>query len=67
MTNDLLTKEDLSLFTSGTRLTLGSIYFQEGFKDTLANFDLLVREMPKTRNYLVFGGLEHIARYLQNL
>ncbi|MFA5879297.1 MAG: nicotinate phosphoribosyltransferase, partial [Candidatus Margulisiibacteriota bacterium] len=67
MQNDLVTKEDLILFTSGSRFTLGSIYVQEGFKDTIANFDLFVREMPTKRNYLVFAGLEHVLDFLLNL
>ena len=67
MINDLLTKEDLILFTSGTRFTLGSIYLQEGFKDVVANFDLFVRDMPQKRNYLVFAGLEHVVDFLLNL
>jgi len=67
MINDLVTKEDLPLFTSGTRFTMGSVYVLEGFKDMVANFDLFVRDLPENRNYLVFAGLEHIIDFLINL
>ncbi len=67
MINDLVTKEDLILFTSGTRFTLRSVYYEEGFADTIASFDLFVRELPDKRNYLVFAGLEHILDFLLNL
>ena len=67
MINDFISKEDLPFFTSGSRFTLASVFLKEGMKDMHATFDLLIRELPKSRNFLVFGGLEHIADYLQNL
>lgn len=67
MSSDFIYPEDLSLFTSGSRFSLASVFLKEGMKDKLATFDLLVREMPPSRNFLVFAGLEQITKYLQNL
>jgi len=67
MVNDFISKEDLSLFTSGSRFPLASVFFKEGLEDTVATFDLLVRDLPPSRNFLVFAGLEHVADYLVNL
>ncbi len=67
MVNDFIGKEDLSLFTSGTRFTIASVFFEAGLEDTEATFDLYVRELPATRNYFLFAGLEHVVDYLRNL
>ena len=66
MINDFITKEDLMFFTSAGRFTMAGVYFQCGQKNTVATFDLLIRELPVNRNYFVFCGLEHIIDYLLN-
>ena len=67
MINDFFTKEDLPLFSTGTRFSLASLFFQEKMKDLPVTFDLLIREMPPSRNYFWFAGLEHAVDYLLNL
>jgi len=67
MVNDFVAREDLSLFTSGPRFTLAKVFLGEKMENYVANFDLLVRELPAARNYLVFAGLEHVVAYLLNL
>ncbi len=67
MINDFISKEDLSLFTTGSRFSMASIFLRENMQDTIATFDLFIRELPLSRNYFVFAGLEHAASYLQNL
>lgn len=67
MINDFISKEDLSLFTTGSRFSLASIFLKEGMENIQATFDLLVRDLPSTRNFLVFAGLEQVVSYLQNL
>ncbi len=61
---DFISQEDLSLFTDGSRFNLASIYLREGMQDTIATFDLFVRDLPQTRNFLVFAGLEQVVEYL---
>jgi nicotinate phosphoribosyltransferase len=67
MIKDFVTKEDLSLFTTGSRFALASIFLKENMQNIVATFDLFIREMPKSRNYFIFAGLEHVADYLKNL
>lgn len=67
MVNDFVSKEDLPFFTSGSRFSLASVFLREGMQDVHATFDLLIRELPKSRNFFVFAGLKHVAHYLQNL
>jgi len=44
-----------------------SIWLAEGMADRMATFDLVVRDMPVNRNYLVAAGLEEIVNYLMQL
>lgn len=67
MTNDFLTEEDISLFTSGSRFQISTVFLKEKMEKDVATFDLFVRELPKERNYLVFAGLERAVNYLLNL
>jgi nicotinate phosphoribosyltransferase len=67
MVNDFIAQDDLPLFTSGSRFSLASVFLREGMQDMRATFDLFVREMPPSRNYFMFAGLEHVIAYLQNL
>lgn len=66
MVNDFIAKEDLSLFTSGTRLALAPVFFEANLQATQATFDLYVRELPPTRSYFLFAGLEHVVDFLRN-
>ncbi|MFA5886799.1 MAG: nicotinate phosphoribosyltransferase [Patescibacteria group bacterium] len=43
-----------------------SMWHDTGMKGTWATFDLLVKDMPKNRNFLIFTGLEEMALFLQN-
>ena len=47
-------------------LTMGQSYFIYR-RDTLATFDLFIRELPVNRGYLVACGLEDILSYIKNL
>jgi len=56
----------LALLTDFYELTMLQAYFDEGMNDTSV-FDLFVRRLPPTRNYLVACGLEHVLEYLETL
>lgn len=47
-------------------LTMAECYFHYK-KNTLATFDLFVRELPVNRAYLVAAGLEDVLRYIKTL
>jgi len=55
-----------ALLTDFYELTMLQAYFDEGMNDTSV-FDLFVRRLPSTRNYLVACGLEHVLEYLETL
>src|SRR5262245_43351220 len=54
------------LLTDMYELTMLEAYFQSGMNDT-AVFDLFVRRLPSTRNYLIACGLEHVLHYLETV
>lgn len=54
-----------ALLTDLYELTMLDSYFELGMND-IAAFDLFVRRLPPSRNYLVACGLEHFLRYLEN-
>jgi nicotinate phosphoribosyltransferase len=55
-----------ALLTDLYQLTMAQGYFKLGMRET-AVFELFVRRLPRTRRFLLAGGLEQVVRYLQNL
>jgi len=66
MVKDFITAQDLPMFSSGARFTLGAAIFLENRHREIATFDLYIRDLPDNRNYLVNAGLEHITSFLTN-
>ena len=54
------------LLTDLYELTMAAGYFQNGF-EARATFELFVRDLPRSRNYLVAAGLEQALEFLQNV
>jgi len=54
-----------ALLTDLYELTMLQSYFDEGMNG-LAVFDLFIRRLPRTRNYFVACGLEHVLHYLES-
>ena len=63
----LLTDKELSIYSLEHIFSMCSSWYDEGMNNTIATFDLLVRDMPKHRNFLLAGGLEAIINYLIGL
>lgn len=51
------TSDDLPVMDLDQIYMTSSAYLATGFKDVSATFDLLVRDMPGKRNFMVFTGL----------
>lgn len=56
-----------ALVTDLYELTMAAGYFENGLTETIATFELFVREMPPDRGYLIYAGLEGILDYLERL
>ncbi len=59
--------EHLGLLTDLYELTMAAGYFAHGMADQRVTFELWVRHLPESRNYLVCAGLEQAVHYLQHL
>lgn len=57
---------DGSLLIDLYELTMAASYLKYK-KDTLATFDLFIRQLPKERSYFVFAGLEDAISYLEGV
>jgi len=57
--------EEAPLLTDLYELTMLQAYWSEGMEET-AVFDLFVRDLPDTRNYLIAAGLESALDFLEN-
>ncbi|MFW9867342.1 MAG: nicotinate phosphoribosyltransferase [Candidatus Thorarchaeota archaeon] len=74
--NDLnsgfINNDNMILSTDFYQLSMIAAYFQYGIengiddKDDIATFEFFVRKFPKSRNYLIFAGLEQVLHYLLN-
>jgi nicotinate phosphoribosyltransferase len=64
MSSSWVDDQNAALLTDLYELTMLESYFQEGMNDT-AVFDLFMRRLPPTRNYLIACGLEHVLHYLE--
>ncbi|MBV9613112.1 MAG: nicotinate phosphoribosyltransferase, partial [Acidobacteriaceae bacterium] len=56
-----------ALNTDLYELTMAAGYFAAGKAGELATFELLVRRLPDTRNFLIAAGLAQAVEYLQGL
>ncbi|MBP9751625.1 MAG: nicotinate phosphoribosyltransferase [Candidatus Moranbacteria bacterium] len=65
--NNLFDSSDLPLTQFASSFAQGSVWLEEGMDKQIATFDLVARELPKNRNYLVYGGLEELVEYVKNL
>ncbi len=61
-----VTDENSALLTDLYELTMSAGYFKRGMHEE-ATFDLFVRELPDSRNFLIACGLEQALDYLQSL
>lgn len=67
MTNNYCINEnELHLYDLPQIFAASNTWFESGMKDTIATFDLIVREMPNNRNFLIFGGLDEMINGILN-
>jgi nicotinate phosphoribosyltransferase len=61
-----INKEDLPLYDLPQIFAASNTWFEAGMKEVIATFDLIVRDMPPNRNFLVLGGLDEIIKGVMN-
>ncbi len=60
-------KRNLTMLTDFYEITMSNGYFQHGFQDREAVFDMFFRRIPDEGGFAIFAGLEQLIEYLQNL
>lgn len=65
--NDLHDSRNLTMLTDFYELTMANGYFKNGFKDTIAYFDMFFRTMPDGGGYVIMAGVEQLVDYFRSL
>lgn len=60
-------KLNLTMLTDLYELTMANGYFENGFKDKIAYFDLFFRKIPDGGGLAIMAGLEQVIIYLKGL
>ena len=60
-------KRNLSMLTDFYEMTMSNGYFEYGFKEKQAVFDMFFRKIPDEAGFAIFAGLEQLVEYLRNL
>lgn len=58
--------EDQHLFDYDQIFSVSAMWIELGMEDTIATYDLYVRDLPKNRNFLIFAGLDEIIQGILN-
>ncbi|MBO5733884.1 MAG: nicotinate phosphoribosyltransferase [Clostridia bacterium] len=62
-----MTGQNLTLLTDFYELTMANGYFEHGFKDEIAYFDMFFRRVPDGGGFAIMAGLEQFIEYIENL
>lgn len=60
-------KRNLTMLTDFYEITMSNGYFEYGFQDRTAVFDMFFRKIPDQGGFAIFAGLAQLIEYLKNL
>lgn len=60
-------ERNLTLLTDFYEITMAGGYFENGFKDKIAYFDMFYRKNPDKGGFAIMAGVEQMVDYLKNL
>jgi nicotinate phosphoribosyltransferase len=60
-------ERNLTMLTDFYEITMANGYFKNGFKDTVAYFDMFFRKVPDNGGFAIMAGVEQLVEYLRNL
>lgn len=58
---------NLTMLTDFYEITMANGYFQNGWKDKIAYFDMFFRKVPDNGGFAIMAGVEQVIHYLENL
>lgn len=60
-------KENMTMLMDFYELTMSNGYFEHGFKNKIACFDMFFRKIPDNGGFAVMAGLEQLIEYIKEL
>ncbi len=60
-------KYNLTMLTDFYEITMANGYFNNGFKEKIAYFDMFFRKVPDDGGFAIMAGLEQFIEYLENI
>ena len=61
------TERNLTMLTDFYEITMANGYFKNGYKDTIAYFDMFFRDIPDKGGFVIMAGVEQLVEYMKNL
>lgn len=58
---------NLTMLTDFYEITMANGYYQNGWKDKTAYFDMFFRKVPDNGGFAIMAGVEQVIHYLENL
>ena len=58
---------NLTMLTDFYEITMANGYLKNGYKDTIAYFDMFYRKVPSGGGYVIMAGVEQLVDYLSSL
>ncbi len=60
-------KRNLTMLMDFYEITMANGYFENGFCDTIAYFDMFFRRVPDQGGFAIMAGVEQLVQYLESL
>ena len=60
-------KYNLTMLTDFYEIAMANGYFNNGFKEKIAYFDMFFRKVPDDGGFAIMAGLEQLIEYLENI
>lgn len=60
-------KRNLTMLTDFYEFTMSNGFFEEGFRDKIAYFDVFFRDNPDNGGFAIMAGVEQVIEYLNSL
>lgn len=60
----LLTPEDLHLYEFPQVFSTSAVWLEKGMDQNVATYDLVIRDLPKNRNFMLVSGIEEIIQQI---
>ena len=67
MTEKMPTGKNLTMLTDFYEMTMANGYLANGYRDTIAYFDMFFRRVPNSGGFAIMAGVQQLVEYLNQL